>query len=367
MRARRAASVTARYMAPVSRNRKPRRTARARAALLFPDPAGPSMVMIIVSALAGLSALIENVGIPGAGGKGQAPKNPTPHPPPRSGEGEKDFLLPLSAPGRGVGGWGNEVREAVTAPYAVRSIDDREDIVLGHDEVLLAVDCHLVAGVGAEQHAVALLDLERGALAVLHQLAITQADHLALPRFLLGRVGQDDPAGRLLLGLQTLDHDLVVQWYDPHAAILSLRINPLPSPGRTLRNSFLVGQTFLSALSARQTGMSAPPGSPLRLFLFPAAARRFSVVTHQGPGDRVQDDALADRLVQDAVGVGLARLADQADAGISGHQDARQHRVDLVHQAQRLQPRHPRQVHVQKRQVDRRLADDIDRLLARGR
>src|SRR5262249_29858533 len=83
------------------------------------------------------SALIENGGIPGAGGKGQAQKNPTPHPPPRRGEGEKDCLLPLSPPGRGVGGWGNEVREAVTAPYAVRSIDDREDIVLGHDEVLL--------------------------------------------------------------------------------------------------------------------------------------------------------------------------------------------------------------------------------------
>src|SRR6266702_3236494 len=47
MPARRAASVTARYMAPVSRNWKPRRRARALAALLFPAPAGPSMVIIM--------------------------------------------------------------------------------------------------------------------------------------------------------------------------------------------------------------------------------------------------------------------------------------------------------------------------------
>src|SRR5262249_54291629 len=44
--ARRAAQVTARYMAPVSRYSKPRRAANAFAALLLPAPAGPSMVTI---------------------------------------------------------------------------------------------------------------------------------------------------------------------------------------------------------------------------------------------------------------------------------------------------------------------------------
>src|SRR4029077_3097221 len=43
--ARRSVKVTARYMAPVSRNSKPSRLASALAALLLPAPAGPSMVM----------------------------------------------------------------------------------------------------------------------------------------------------------------------------------------------------------------------------------------------------------------------------------------------------------------------------------
>jgi len=49
--ARRPAKVTARYMAPVSRNSKPRRRASALAALLLPAPAGPSIVTIMESSL----------------------------------------------------------------------------------------------------------------------------------------------------------------------------------------------------------------------------------------------------------------------------------------------------------------------------
>src|SRR6185436_17467253 len=49
----RAASVTARYIAPVSRKRNPRRRASSRAALLFPAPAGPSIVTIIMFGVEG--------------------------------------------------------------------------------------------------------------------------------------------------------------------------------------------------------------------------------------------------------------------------------------------------------------------------
>src|SRR5439155_19361145 len=45
-----ASHVTARYIAPVSRYRKPRRSARRRATVLFPAPAGPSMATIIAPA-----------------------------------------------------------------------------------------------------------------------------------------------------------------------------------------------------------------------------------------------------------------------------------------------------------------------------
>src|SRR5947199_10428248 len=44
---RNAANATARYIAPVSRNAKPSRSAKRRAMLLFPAPAGPSMATII--------------------------------------------------------------------------------------------------------------------------------------------------------------------------------------------------------------------------------------------------------------------------------------------------------------------------------
>ena len=43
----RAANVTARYVAPVSRWATPKAAARFRAAVLFPDPAGPSIVTIM--------------------------------------------------------------------------------------------------------------------------------------------------------------------------------------------------------------------------------------------------------------------------------------------------------------------------------
>src|SRR5262249_24400236 len=41
------ASATARYIAPVSRNSKPSRSASFRATVLFPDPAGQSIVTIM--------------------------------------------------------------------------------------------------------------------------------------------------------------------------------------------------------------------------------------------------------------------------------------------------------------------------------
>src|SRR3546814_6254147 len=46
---RRAANVTPRYMAPVSRYSRPRRAASARATVDLPDPAGPSMAMTVMA------------------------------------------------------------------------------------------------------------------------------------------------------------------------------------------------------------------------------------------------------------------------------------------------------------------------------
>src|SRR5713101_8274009 len=113
--------------------------------------------------LAVVRSLLESVALSGERGKGSEGKS---HGPP---------LLSPSPPRRGRGG---EKRGAVTR-LPVLSVDHGEDVVLGHDEVLLAIDRHLVAGIGTEQDAVALVDLKGGTLAVVHQLALAQAEHLA--------------------------------------------------------------------------------------------------------------------------------------------------------------------------------------------
>src|SRR5262249_39161751 len=59
---------------------------------------------------------------------------------------------------------------------------------------------------------VAFLHLKGGALAVVQQLPIAEAQDLPLLGFLLRGVRQHNAAGRPLLGLQTLDYELVVQW-----------------------------------------------------------------------------------------------------------------------------------------------------------
>src|SRR5262245_38434452 len=82
-----------------------------------------------------------------------------------------------------------------------RSARDGQDVVLGHDQVFLAVDRDFAARVAREQHAIALLHLEGRALAVLEHLAFAGGQHFTLLWFLLGCVRQHDAAGGLLSGL----------------------------------------------------------------------------------------------------------------------------------------------------------------------
>src|SRR4029453_5049011 len=90
--------------------------------------------------------------------------------------------------------------------------EDAENVFLFHDEILLAVELHLAAGVLPEEDPVALLDRERQVLAVLGHAAGPDRDDLALLRLLLGAVGNDDAAVLLLVLGQTLDEQAVVQW-----------------------------------------------------------------------------------------------------------------------------------------------------------
>src|SRR5512140_896425 len=94
------------------------------------------------------------------------------------------------------------------------ALDHAEDVVLAHDQVLLAVDLDLGPGVLGEEDAVAGLDVEGPDLAVLLDLAVAHGDHLALDRLLLGRVGDDDAALGLLLLLHALHDEAVLQRTD---------------------------------------------------------------------------------------------------------------------------------------------------------
>ena len=68
-----------------------------------------------------------------------------------------------------------------------------EDVVLGHDQDVLAVDLDLGPGIRAEDHLIALLDGERNPGAgLLVEVAIAQGDDLALLGLVLGAFGQVD-------------------------------------------------------------------------------------------------------------------------------------------------------------------------------
>src|SRR5581483_4725611 len=110
----------------------------------------------------------------------------------------------------------------------VAALDDGQDFVLAHDEVLLTIELDLLTRVLAEEDQVAGLDVQRDALAVVFRLAVAGGDDFALLRLFLRGVGDDDAANFLLTLLDALDNDAVVQRSDVHA--LSLRVSERAAP-----------------------------------------------------------------------------------------------------------------------------------------
>src|SRR5258705_13487197 len=121
----------------------------------------------------------------------------------------------------------SSVREWLTAAVAARSrADDAEDVLLLHDEVLLAVQLDLAAGVLAEEDPIALLQREGELLPVLGHPAGPDRDDLALLRLLLRGVGNDDAAVLVVLLLDAPDEHAVMERTQFHRRCLSHR------PGR---------------------------------------------------------------------------------------------------------------------------------------
>src|SRR5262249_40384855 len=91
------------------------------------------------------------------------------------------------------------------------ALDDREDVLLAHDEELVLVDLELGPRVLRVQDLVADLDVDGFALAVVEDPARPDGQDLALVRLLLGGVREDDAALGHLLTRGGLDHDPVAQ------------------------------------------------------------------------------------------------------------------------------------------------------------
>src|SRR5580704_18196219 len=93
----------------------------------------------------------------------------------------------------------------------IRLGDHAHDVGFLHDQKLVAVELDFGARPLAEQHAVAGFDAHRGELAALVAAAGADGDDLALLRLFLHRVGNDDAALGLCLGVDTLDDHSVME------------------------------------------------------------------------------------------------------------------------------------------------------------
>src|ERR1700761_3586321 len=89
--------------------------------------------------------------------------------------------------------------------------EDAHDVGFLHDQELFAVELDLRARPFAEQHAIAGLDIDRNELSSLVAAAGANGDNAAFLRLFLGAVGNDDAALGLFLGIDSFDHDTVMQ------------------------------------------------------------------------------------------------------------------------------------------------------------
>src|SRR5476649_408841 len=100
--------------------------------------------------------------------------------------------------------------------------DDCHDVFFAHDHQFLAVNFDGLAGVFAEQDAVAYFDIQRTDFAIFQNLAIADGEYFALIRFFSGRI-RDDQAGRSFGFLvEAFDDYAIVQRAKVHTKLLKL-------------------------------------------------------------------------------------------------------------------------------------------------
>src|SRR5438034_4898748 len=97
-----------------------------------------------------------------------------------------------------------------------RSADDGENILLAHDQILVAVDANLGAGVLPHEDLVARLDVERDALSLIGQPPGPHGDDFRLLRLLLGGIRDDDAAALRFGRVEAANEDAIGQRLHVH-------------------------------------------------------------------------------------------------------------------------------------------------------
>src|SRR5262245_19413845 len=89
---------------------------------------------------------------------------------------------------------------ACRGPVLLRDFEssvDRQHVAFAEQQIVIFADRDLVTGVRAEDYAVAGLESERIALAILRNMAVANRNHGSFLRLVLGRVGENDPPGEI--------------------------------------------------------------------------------------------------------------------------------------------------------------------------
>ena len=155
-------------------------------------------------------------------------------------------------------------------------VENAEDFVLTHDQVLFAIHLDVAAGVLAEQDAVADLHIERNHFAVFQALAFADGDYFAFLGLFFGGVGNVQTALHLLLLLNPFDHDAVVERTNFHGKptsvdeILSIRLTVETHVGKCW-----VPRNIISTLLGRVTRIPCKQLDYIYLFALDREALRF--------------------------------------------------------------------------------------------
>lgn len=93
-------------------------------------------------------------------------------------------------------------------PCNLETLKDNQNVVLAHDEVILALEVDFLAGIFAVEDDVAHIDG--------HEVAVfagAYGDDFAALWFFFGSVGNDDAAFGLIFSGRRLDDDTVCDWF----------------------------------------------------------------------------------------------------------------------------------------------------------